>query len=163
MIIRLAGIVRESVVDGPGIRCAVFVQGCDRSCPGCHNPHTHALTDGYEQETAALAASLVQQPHLDGVTLTGGEPFLQAAACAALLSPLRAAGLHCLAYSGYTWEELQQRPDAGALLALLDVLVDGAYVAALRSPDLPWRGSRNQRLLDVPASRRAGRAVTLPE
>lgn len=150
MKLRIAGLARESVVDGPGIRFAVFTQGCRRNCPGCHNPTTHDLTGGELVDCATLAAEILRNLHLDGVTLTGGEPFLQAAACAALLGPIRQAGLHIIAYSGFTWEELCTQPDALPLLCQLDVLVDGPYRADLRSPELPFRGSRNQRVINLP-------------
>ncbi len=162
MKLRLAGVVHESVVDGPGLRCAVFVQGCTRGCPGCHNPHTHSLAGGELIESAALAASILQQPHLDGITLTGGEPFLQAAACAELLLPLRAARRHCLAYTGFTWEEVQARPEYRQLLALLDVLIDGPYRAAAHAPELPFRGSHNQRVINVPRSLATGQLAIIP-
>lgn len=161
MQIRISGLARESVVDGPGVRFAVFVQGCGRDCPGCHNPATHDPAGGALVDSALLAEDILRTPHLDGVTLTGGEPFEQPAAAAALLAPLRAAGLNVIGYSGFTWEELCARADARPLLELLDVLVDGPYRANERSPELPFRGSRNQRVIAVAKSRASGRVCEI--
>jgi len=159
--LRLGGLEAESIVDGPGFRCTVFVQGCPLSCPGCHNQALQAFEGGQVVEIEALAAAHFANPLLEGITLSGGEPFAQAEACAALARLARARGLSVFCYTGSTFEALAAsgRPDWGALLAEVDVLVDGPYVAALRDLSLRWRGSSNQRLVDVVASRAAGRAV----
>ena len=159
MKIRISGIVNDSVVDGPGFRLAVFTQGCPHGCPGCHNPQTHDFEGGREIDTQEIIEKLRGNPLLDGITLSGGEPFCQGAACAELASAAHALGLNVWTYSGYTYEQLlagdaEQR----ALLAETDVLVDGPFVLPQRTLELRFRGSANQRLIDVKASAAAGSA-----
>lgn len=165
MNMRIAGIVNDSIVDGPGIRLTVFTQGCPHHCPGCHNPQTFDFDGGTEVDVDALIAKLRKNPLLDGLTLSGGEPFAQPEPCALLARAARALGLNVWGYSGYTFENLLLRgTDAQrALLRELDVLVDGPFIMAKRSLDHPFRGSTNQRLIDVPASLAAGKAVELPD
>lgn len=159
--LRLAGIVPESIVDGPGIRFAVFVQGCPHCCPGCHNPETHDFSAGTETTAARLLADLDAHPYLSGITLSGGEPFAQAKALTVFAQAARARGKHLMAYTGYTFEELLASPDPSVhdLLGHLDLLVDGPFVLAQRSLGLRFRGSTNQRILDVPASLAAKKPV----
>lgn len=159
--IRVAGLVMDSIVDGPGIRVAIFCQGCPHHCPGCHNPESWAFAGGQEMTVAALEAAVHSNPLCRGVTFSGGEPFSQAAAFGALARRLKAAGYEVAAYTGYTFEALRDEGDAAqkALLASLDVLVDGPFVQARRNLDLRFRGSDNQRILDVPKSLAAGKAV----
>lgn len=159
MKIRISGIVNDSVVDGPGFRLAVFTQGCPHHCAGCHNPQTHDFEGGREIDTQEIIEKLRGNPLLDGITLSGGEPFCQGAACAELASAAHALGLNVWTYSGYTYEQLlagdvEQR----ALLAETDVLVDGPFVLPQRTLELRFRGSANQRLIDVKASAAAGSA-----
>lgn len=154
MKIRIAGTVNDSIVDGPGLRFSVFTQGCPHGCPGCHNPETHDPTGGQETDTAALIEKMGKNPLLSGLTLSGGDPMLQAAACCELARAAHEKGLNVWLYTGYTWEELMEEndPERMALLRETDVLVDGRFVLAERSLELDYRGSRNQRLIDVPAS-----------
>lgn len=159
MKIRISGIVNDSIVDGPGFRLAVFTQGCPHHCVGCHNPQTHDFEGGREIDTQEIIEKLRGNPLLDGITLSGGEPFCQGAACAELASAAHALGLNVWTYSGYTYEQLlagdaEQR----ALLAETDVLVDGPFVLPQRTLELRFRGSANQRLIDVKASAAAGSA-----
>ncbi|MBE5799382.1 MAG: anaerobic ribonucleoside-triphosphate reductase activating protein [Clostridiales bacterium] len=158
MNIRLAGIVPESIVDGPGYRLAVFVQGCPHACPGCHNPKTHDFAGGYLADTAEIIARLGKNPLVRGVTLSGGEPMMQAKALREVASAAKEKGLSVWCYTGYTLEYLQQEgnPDRMALLEAVDVLVDGPYLAHERSLDLLYCGSKNQRLIDMNATRAAG-------
>lgn len=158
---RIANTVNDSIVDGPGLRFTVFTQGCRHACPGCHNPETHDPAGGEEVSVEALALRLEKNPLIEGLTLSGGEPFLQAEECARLARLARALGLTVWTYTGFLYERLaaSEHPDWRALLAETDVLVDGPYVEAERSYGLPFRGSRNQRLIDVPASRAAGRVI----
>ncbi|MEL4106346.1 anaerobic ribonucleoside-triphosphate reductase activating protein [Oscillospiraceae bacterium WX1] len=160
---RIAGTVQESIVDGPGLRYVVFTQGCPHHCHGCHNPETHDPAGGSERPVEAIIKELLSNPLTDGVTLSGGEPFFQAGDCAAIAEAAKNAGLTVWAYSGYTFEELFNSTDPAVLklLRLTDVLVDGPFVLAKRSLTLKWRGSKNQRILDVPKSLKAGCAVTL--
>ena len=160
--IHLYGTVDDSMVDGPGIRFAVFTQGCKHSCPGCHNPTAQPFGGGTSVTTDELWAKVEGNLLLAGITLTGGEPFEQAEALIELARRTRAKGLTVWAFTGYLYEELVAGvPTAAAprLLEQVDVLVDGLYQDELRSLDLLWRGSSNQRLIDVPASLAAGQAV----
>ena len=163
MRIRVSGVVKESIVDGPGIRMVVFAQGCERSCPGCHNPETHPIDGGYEIGLTEIMAMADANPLLRGLTFSGGEPFLQAPAFARLACLARAAGLDVVTYTGYTVEEiLARREDSGdgfrELLAQTDILIDGPYIEALRTFDMPYRGSGNQRVIDVPATLASAKA-----
>lgn len=161
MKMRLAGFVQESIVDGPGFRLVVFAQGCPHHCPGCHNPHTHDFDGGWEVDTSEIIGMLDSNPLLDGITLSGGEPFYQAEACKELADAAHARGLSVWCYTGYTWNGLWQIHNRGMidLLKSVDVLVDGRFILELRTLDLPWRGSKNQRLIDVERSLRGLRAV----
>ena len=160
-MIRICGVVRESIVDGPGLRFVLFTQGCPHHCPGCHNPDTHDPAGGREVSLEELIAEMGRNPLIEGVTFSGGEPFAQAADCAALAQAAHARGLNVWTYSGYLFEHLRDsgNPDWTALLAQTDVLVDGPFVQAQHSYQLPWRGSHNQRLIAVPATRARGRIV----
>lgn len=158
---RIANTVTDSIVDGPGLRFTVFTQGCPHNCPGCHNPETHDPAGGREAAVEELAAALLDNPLTGGLTLSGGEPFLQAAECARLARIAREKGLNVWAYTGYTYEWLREEGDPARLelLDTVDVLVDGPFLLAEKSYDALFRGSANQRLIDVPRSRREGRAV----
>lgn len=161
MKIRIAGVVNDSIVDGPGLRFAVFTQGCSHHCPGCHNPETHDPSGGREEETDELIARMRKNPLLSGLTLTGGDPMEQSVPCLALARAAHESGLNVWAYTGYVWEELlaEADPDRMALLREVDVLVDGPFILSKRSLELNFCGSGNQRLIDVPASLAAGHAV----
>ena len=158
---RIANWISDSIVDGPGLRLTVFTKGCPHHCPGCHNPDTWAPDGGREADLVELAALMERNPLLQGLTLSGGEPFLQAADCAALAQRARARGLDVWTYTGYTWEALAAsgRPDWAALLDATDVLVDGPFVQARKSYDALFRGSDNQRLIDVKRTRARGQVV----
>ena len=155
MRIRLAGIVKESVVDGPGIRMVIFVQGCPHGCIGCHNPGSHDPAGGYESTTEELIAALPDGKLISGVTLSGGEPFLQAEAAAEIATAAKNRGLSVVTYTGYRFELLleigENKPAVLALLQQTDILVDGPYEQEKRDLGLPFRGSTNQRLIDVAA------------
>ena len=158
--IRVSGLVEESIVDGPGLRYVVFTQGCPHRCPGCHNPQTHDFNGGEERRIADIAAAIADNPLLAGVTLSGGEPFCQPAACAALARAVHAQGRHVVTYSGYTLEQLRVMAAAdtavAALLQETDVLIDGPYIEAQRDLTLPFRGSANQRVIDLKEKRKNG-------
>lgn len=151
--IRLYGTVNDSIVDGPGLRYTIFTQGCLHHCPGCHNPQSHDLQGGYIQDIDELVEEILSNPLLDGITLSGGEPFLQAEALITLLHQLQGSSLHVMIYSGYTYEEiLQLGTKAYELLSFCDTLVDGRFVLSLRSLDLIYKGSSNQRIINVQES-----------
>ena len=164
---RVAGLVHDSIVDGPGLRFVVFAQGCDIHCEGCHNPDTQDFSGGKEMPLSEIISQMTGNPLTDGLTLSGGEPFLQAADCARIAEAACKKGLNIWLYSGHTFEELVEKasasPDVKKLLELSDVLVDGRFSLSERSLSLKWRGSRNQRVLDVPKSLAAGRAVELEQ
>ncbi len=165
MDIRIAGLVDDSIVDGPGFRLAVFTQGCPHHCPGCHNPDTHDFSGGKAETTEHIIEMMRANPLLDGITLTGGDPFCQSAACSEIAKAARESKLSVWAYSGWTFEELLQLSEKTAdirrLLELIDVLVDGPFLLKQRTLELRFRGSKNQRLIDVPASLKTGTAVEM--
>ena len=154
--LRLAGVIRESIVDGPGIRYTVFGQGCPHHCPGCHNQKTWPFSGGFLAEPEKIVAEMKQNPMLRGVTLSGGEPFCQSRAMAELAALVHAAGYDVITYTGYLFEELMEKakadPDALLLLQQTDVLIDGPFLQDEKSYDLRFRGSKNQRAIDVKAS-----------
>ncbi len=159
----LAGIAGDSIVDGPGLRTTYFAQGCPHHCEGCHNPETWDFGTGTAWETEALADVVRSNPLCRGVTFSGGEPFAQAEGFAELAEVLKSEGYEIAAYTGYLFEQLREGTAAQRrLLGLLDVLVDGPFVLARRSLELTYRGSDNQRILDVPESLRAGKAIPAP-
>jgi anaerobic ribonucleoside-triphosphate reductase activating protein len=162
LAIKLYGVVDDSIVDGPGIRLAIFTQGCKRACPGCHNPGAQPFEGGTSTTVDELWEKVAGNPLLAGITLTGGEPFEQAVALIELARRAREKGLTVWAYSGYRYDELLAgvpTDAASQLLAQIDVLADGPFVEQLKDFELPWRGSSNQRLIDVAASREAGQVV----
>lgn len=150
-ILRLAGIEEESIVDGPGLRMTVFVQGCLLGCPGCQNPQTHDLNGGTEAAAEDILEKFCADPLLAGITFSGGEPFLQPEPLLWLAREVHARGRNVMSFSGYTFEQLMEKslknPPIRGLLDELDALVDGPYIEKLRNIDLLYRGSENQRYL----------------
>lgn len=161
--LQLAGRAHDSIVDGPGLRYVIFTQGCPLACAGCHNPTTQLFGVGASYVVDELVADMRSNPLITGLTLSGGEPTLQPGGCAELAEAAHDTGLDVWCYSGYTIERLLRRrrtePALDRLLHAVDVLVDGPFVLAKRSLTTPWRGSTNQRLIDVPATLDAGRAT----
>ena len=156
----LAGIVQDSIVDGPGIRTCVFCQGCPHHCEGCHNPETWEFGTGTPMAVETVLDVVKSNPLCRGVTFSGGEPFAQAAEFARLGRLLKESGYEVASYSGYTFEELLAgTAPQRQLLETLDVLIDGPFLLAERSLELNFRGSRNQRVLNVPESLKAGKPV----
>jgi anaerobic ribonucleoside-triphosphate reductase activating protein len=153
-LLNLAGTVDDSIVDGPGIRFTVFAQGCSFRCPGCQNPQTHAFGSGVDRSVEDLEAQIGRNPLVRGVTFSGGDPFFQADGFSVLAARLKERGYEVAAYTGFTWEDLiaQGTNAQRALLSSLDILVDGPFILALRDPTLRFRGSANQRIIDVPGS-----------
>ena len=160
---RINSIVRESIVDGPGIRFVVFTQGCHHSCPGCHNPQTHDVCGGFEITPEELVSefkkSISDNPLLDGVTITGGEPLLHASGLLSFLPAVREAGFNIWLYTGYTVEEIRAvgSPEQLLLLESVDVVVDGRFESERRTVDIPFVGSRNQRVIGVKEGKRQTR------
>jgi anaerobic ribonucleoside-triphosphate reductase activating protein len=147
--IRLAApLQRDSIVDGDGLRTVLWTQGCLLKCLGCHNPRTHALDGGFERDVELVKMELRQHRRQRGLTLSGGEPFLQIAACADIARyARRQLSWDIWCYTGFTHEQLLADTCFAPLLAEIDVLVDGPFILAERDPRLPFRGSRNQRIL----------------
>ena len=162
MKLRIAGTVNDSIVDGPGIRFAIFVQGCPHNCEGCHNPQTHDFSGGEETDTDSLLKRIEGNPLLDGVTFSGGEPFCQAQALAYLGRQIKSLGLNVITYTGYEFEELyanREQNGWGELLEVTDYLIDGEFILAKKDWEIKFRGSSNQRYIDCQASLKEGRAV----
>jgi anaerobic ribonucleoside-triphosphate reductase activating protein len=161
--IRIAGVVRESIVDGPGLRFAVFTQGCAHHCPECQNPETWDFEGGYDCGIDKILKAMDENPLLDGITMSGGDPLYQAEASYSLCSKVKEKGLNVVVFTGYTYEELMELekkdPWIEKLLGVTDILIDGRYEKDKRDLTLIFRGSSNQRVIDMNASRKEGRAV----
>jgi anaerobic ribonucleoside-triphosphate reductase activating protein len=149
--LRVVRIHHGSVVDGPGRRSVVQVAGCLHHCVGCYVPETHDPSGGVEIGVSEILATLLDRSGCprDGVTVSGGEPFLQPIGLLVLLRALKACNVHVVVYSGYTLEALARRPEPEVqeALEIIDLLIDGPFIAALTEGAGEWRGSRNQRLI----------------
>lgn len=163
MELRISGIVRESIVDGPGVRFTVFTQGCPHNCPGCHNPATHSYEGGKMVSIDRIITEFAKNPYLTGMTISGGEPLEQVPALLELVTKVKELGKDLVIFTGYTFEQLLKRsafePQISQLLSLTDILVDGPFLLAERDLTLHMAGSRNQRILDAKASIQEGKAV----
>lgn len=160
-LIRVSGVIPESIVDGPGIRYSLFVQGCPHHCPGCHNPQTHPFEGGILRSVEEIVEEVKENPLISGVTFSGGEPMCQAKALAELAKKLKAIGKNIICYTGYTYEQLlsENDPDRMELLKQCRYLIDGPFLLEEKSLMVKFRGSRNQRIIDVQASLKAGQAT----
>ena len=159
--LKISGVEPESIVDGKGFRYVVFTQGCPHHCPGCHNPQTHDFNAGKWVDIEDLFSQICENPLLNGVTFSGGEPFCQPRPLSELAKRIHGKKLDITVFTGYTYEELANRhdPDVDALLAQTDVLIDGLFVLAEKDLTLAFRGSRNQRLIDLNRTRESGQIV----
>lgn len=157
-ILSIAGIQNDSVVDGPGFRLTVFTQGCPHKCPGCHNPQTHPFEGGSDMDTDEIFEMIKQNPLLRGVTLSGGEPFCQPEPLAQLAKQVHGIGKDVVCFTGYTLEQLLEKdnPFVKELLEQIDILIDGPYIEQQRNLSLLFRGSENQRLIDLPETLKSG-------
>lgn len=156
--IRISGINRESIVDGEGIRYVIFTQGCPHHCPGCHNPQTHSFDGGKIVSVDTILDDISKsKAWLDGITLSGGEPFCQTDQCSMIAEKAYEMGLTVWCYTGYLFEDLYGQENK--LLKHVDILVDGPFVMEERSLELVFKGSRNQRVIDVPASLKEGAVI----
>ena len=157
-MIRVLSIIEDTMVDGPGFRTSIYCAGCRHKCPGCHNPQSWDFSGGREMSTEELMRIIMADPYAN-VTFSGGDPMYQAAGFAELARAIhRRTNKDIWCFTGFRFEDLIQH-DQRELLEQLDVLVDGPYVAALRDPDLLFRGSSNQRIIDVQASLFASEVV----
>ena len=155
-MLNLSGIISDSIVDGPGIRTTIFCQGCPHHCPGCHNPETWDFGCGTDVPVEDLVEVVQSNPLCRGVT------FAQAKGFAKLARLLKEKGYEVASYSGYTFEELLSgSEDQKELLSSIDILIDGPFLMAEKSLEVPFRGSRNQRILDVKKSLAEGKAVSV--
>ena len=153
MQIRLAGnITTDSIVDGEGIRSVIWCQGCIHNCPGCHNPNTHSFTDGILRDVEEVCKEIDELEFQDGITLSGGDPLCQIDACLEIAKFANNKGLNVWCYTGYKMEDLLKRTEneykLKELLMNIDVLVDSPFILELKSYDVPFRGSSNQRLIN---------------
>ncbi|MBB5334932.1 anaerobic ribonucleoside-triphosphate reductase activating protein [Pectinatus brassicae] len=159
--IKIAGTVDDSIVDGEGYRFTIFTQGCPHNCPGCHNPQTHDCNKGKLVDADDLIQRIKQNPLLSGVTFSGGEPFLQPLPLNYIAEKIHTLSLDLTIYTGYTLEQLQDMHNAAIdkLLSLTDTLIDGRFLLEQRDLTLTFRGSRNQRIIDMNASRQQNKIV----
>ncbi len=159
--LRIAGTIQDSIVDGPGIRYVIFTQGCPHHCSGCHNPQTHDFDGGKIADTEQMIMQIKSNPLLYGVTFSGGEPFCQAKALVPIAEAVKAMHKHLMIYTGYLYEELleMKEVDIHRLLELADVLVDGPFLIEKRDLTLQYRGSDNQRVIDLAKTREKGGIV----
>jgi len=158
-MIRLSGVANDSIVDGTGLRFTLFTQGCPHKCKGCHNPQTHDFEAGYEASVDEIIEMIEHNPLLDGVTFSGGEPMCQAEELSSLAERCQRKGLNIWVYTGYLWERLIREDKYLKLLKFTDVLVDGPFILEKRSLDLQFKGSSNQRIIDVQKSLENGNLV----
>jgi len=167
VIFQMATLIQDSIVDGPGLRLAVFCQGCPHRCEGCHNPEALDPAGGTTGTTEQVVELMAKNPLCAGVTLTGGEPFMQAEAMAELARAAHACGRNVVTYTGYRLETLlaglDETPGWRALLENSDWLVEGPFDLENRTLGLPWRGSTNQRVLNAPQSVAQGCAVEVED
>ncbi len=154
--LRLSGIIEESISNGPGLRMVIFAQGCRHHCDGCHNPQSHDFNGGYSVTIGELLAMIAENPLLDGVTFSGGDPVEQAYEFGLLAQLIHTKNLNITTYTGYTFEALMQQKMHNTALARLleytDLLIDGPFLIAHQNGLLKFRGSENQRLLDMSQS-----------
>lgn len=163
MKIRLASSVQlESYADGKGIRMVIWNQGCLMHCPGCHNPETHDTNGGQEYEIDDIKKIIFNNKNThQGITLSGGDPFLQVDANMELANYAHSLGLDVWAYCGLTFEKISLDNEKKKLLEQCDILVDGAFVLKLKDKRLAFRGSSNQRIIDVQKSLQKGEVIEI--
>lgn len=153
----------DSIVDGDGIRAVVWTQGCAHHCKGCHNPETHDFKENYLKDVSELKEEIASLSLIDGVTFSGGDPMFQPEACAEIAKYVKSIGLNVWAYTGYTFEELvdlsKHNPAIMDFLENIDILVDGKFMLEHKSLALTYRGSTNQRIINVKKSLKENTAV----
>lgn len=159
--ISILEILEDTTVDGPGFRTTVYCSGCPHHCPGCHNPQSWNIANGREVEVEEILGVILADPFAD-VTFSGGDPMFQPLGFAALAKAIKQkSNKNIWCYTGYLFEELLENPQQRALLEQVDVLVDGHFIEALKNEFLPFRGSSNQRIINVPASLAKGKVVVM--
>lgn len=159
--IRIAGLTDDSIVDGKGFRFVIFTQGCLHHCKGCHNPETWAMDGGNIMNIEEIEEKIARNGLLDGITFSGGDPFYQPKPCAELAKWAKSRGLNVWAYTGFLYEELLEMPEVKEFLDLVDVLIDGPFILEEKSLLLNFRGSKNQRVIDLNETRNQNKIVLL--
>lgn len=158
-MISVLDIIHDTMVDGPGFRTSIYCAGCPNACLGCHNPQSWDIKQGREMSTAQIMTEIESDPFAN-VTFSGGDPMFQAEGFCELAQAIKSQTQKTIwCFSGFTFEVLLKNPEQRKLLQFIDVLVDGPFVQSLRDEDLLFRGSSNQRILDVPKSLKAGMPV----
>lgn len=163
--VRLAGIAYESLVNGPGIRRVLFAQGCEHGCIGCFNPDTHDFKGGKLVDMDDILRDMKENPLINGITFSGGDCFEQADKFAYLGKKIKGMGLNIWCYTGYTFEYILKNKDNrigwNELLINIDVLVDGKFENDKKQSELKYRGSSNQRIININESLKTGKVITL--
>lgn len=155
MLIRLASSIQtDSIVDGVGLRTVIWTQGCNHNCEGCQNPETHNFNGGFETTTEKIIAILKTLKLQKGITFSGGDPFEQSNACSQIAKEAHNLNFDVWVYTGYTFEQIVKSNNKFWLnfLNYIDILVDGKFIKAYKNLDLKFRGSENQRIIDVKKS-----------
>ncbi len=168
MKIRLAApLQRDSVVDGLGVRTVIWTQGCSHNCPFCHNAFTQDFDGGFLEDVENIKEELEELKEQDGITLSGGDPLFQIGPVLEIAKYAKKKKMNIWCYTGFTWEEVLElgakNPKYLEFLNNIDVLVDGKFIMKLRDPNCLFRGSSNQRLIDVPKTLKEGKIVLIPE
>ena len=169
-MVKVASIEKESTVDGDGWRYVIFAQGCSHNCLGCHNPSTHDFNAGVDMDETEIIEQIFENPLIEGITLSGGDPFFQAKELTMICCAVKTAELTVWAYTGFTFEKFLDfingketdsriNKDMINLLNYIDVVVDGPFILSERTLDLRYRGSRNQRLINVKESLKQNKVV----
>ena len=159
--ISIIEIVEDTTVDGPGFRTSVYSSGCPHRCPGCHNPQSWEIGNGHPVEIEEILKVILNDPFAD-VTFTGGDPMFQPQGFTALAKAIKEqSSKNIWCYTGYRFEELLQNPAQRALLEQIDTLVDGRFIEALKDDELRFRGSSNQRIIDVQSSLEKGKTIVM--
>ena len=159
--ISILEIVEDTTVDGPGFRTSVYSSGCPHHCPGCHNPQSWNIANGQKVEVEEILGKILADPFAD-VTFTGGDPMFQPQGFTALAKAIKQkSNKNIWCYTGFLFEEILENPLQKALLEQIDVLVDGRFIEAFKDEQLRFRGSSNQRIINVPASLEKGEAVVM--
>lgn len=155
----------DSIVDGEGLRAVIWTQGCAHKCPGCHNPETHEFTGGFNCDIEELKEQIKNLEYQDGITFSGGDPFYQPEACAILAKFIKEQGMNIWCYTGFTFEQLLDMSNKNIFikdfLNNIDVLVDGPFILAQKSLNLRYKGSLNQRIIDVQESLKKSKVIII--
>ena len=163
--VRLAGVIYESLVNGPGIRRVYFAQGCRHNCEGCFNPETHDFNGGELMDMNELINDAISNPIINGITFSGGDPLEQAESFSYMAKEFKSKGLNIWCYTGYTFEQILEKmkkdKDLKELISNVDVLVDGKFEMNNKNKSLKFRGSSNQRIIDVKQSLEIGTCIVL--